>query len=231
LVTVVSPQVTRSLSDDDRRRFELMARVFRANLKTDAERKVADDLRVSPDALRRLSVGWSPSHCATTWPMLDADGNVIGIRLRCPRTARKRAVVGSMAGLFFDPDSMSGDDPIDRLWIVEGPTDCAALLSIGLDVVGVPSAGGAADLVVALARRLLPRELVIVADGDDAGWRGAERLSDALMIVAQVRVITPPPGIKDSRAWVGAGVDSVGIERVADAAPIRRISLHGGASS
>jgi len=230
-VPVVSPQVTRCLSDDDRRRFELMARVFRSNLKTDAEIQVADDLGVSPDALRRLSVGWSPSDCATTWPMRADDGNVIGIRLRCPRTARKWAAVGSMAGLFYDPEVMDADDPIDRLWIVEGPTDCSALLSIGLDVVGVPSAGGAADLIVALARRVRPHELVIVADRDDAGRRGAERLSDALVLVAQVRVITPSPGIKDSRAWVGAGVDSMGIERVADAAPIRRISLHGGASS
>ena len=230
VVPVVSPQVTRSLSDDDRRRFELMARVFRANLKTDAERKVANDLGVSPDALRRLSVGWSPSHCATTWPMLDADGNVIGIRFRCPRTARKWAAVGSMAGLFFDPDSMSGDDPIDRLWIVEGPTDCSALLSIGLDVVGVPSAGGAADLIVALARRVRPWELVIVADRDEAGQRGAERLRDALLIVAPVRMMTPPIGFKDPRAWVCSGADSMGIERVADAAPIRRISLKGDAS-
>jgi hypothetical protein len=51
-----------------------------------------------------------------------------------------------------------------------------------------------------------------------------------LVLVAQVRVITPPLGIKDSRAWVGAGVDSMDIERVADAAPIRRISLKGDAS-
>lgn len=228
MVPAVRPQVARSLSDNDQRRFELMAQMFRANLKTGAERKVADDLGVHPDTLRRLSVGWSQSHCATTWPMRDGAGKVIGIRIRCPRTARKWATTGSMAGLFYDPELMNMNDPIDRLWACEGPTDTAALLTIGLDVVGVPSAGGAADLVLALARRLLPREVVIVADRDNAGWRGAERLSDALMIVAQVRVITPPHGIKDSRAWVGAGVDSMGIERVADAAPIRRIRLHGG---
>ena len=160
--------------------------------------------------------------------MRDADGNVIGIRLRCPTSARKWALNGSKAGLIFDPDSMA--EPIDRLWCVEGPTDAAALLSIELDVAGVPSAGGAADLLVALARRVRPSDVVIVADRDDAGQRGAERLRDALLIVAPVRMVTPPIGIKDPRAWVCSGADRASIERVADAAPVHRVELQGGAS-
>jgi phage/plasmid primase-like uncharacterized protein len=160
--------------------------------------------------------------------MRDAEGKVIGIRLRCPRTARKWALNGSKAGLIFDPDSMA--EPIDRLWVVEGPTDAAALLSIELDVAGVPSAGGAADLLVALARRVRPSDVVIVADRDEAGQRGAERLRDALLIVAPVRIVTPSIGIKDARAWVGSGVGRLTIEQVADCAQVHRVVFHGGAS-
>jgi phage/plasmid primase-like uncharacterized protein len=209
-------------------RFAMLAMVARSNLTPEGLATCAAWLGLPADPLRRLGVGWSPSHQATTWPMRDAYGNVIGIRLRCPKTARKWALPGSSAGLIFDVDAVM--ESLDRLWVVEGPTDAAALLSIGLDAVGVPSAGGSADLLVALARRVRPREIVIVADGDEAGQRGALRLRDALLIVAPVRMVSPPVGIKDPRAWVCSGADRASIERVADAAPVHRVELHGGAS-
>jgi phage/plasmid primase-like uncharacterized protein len=228
---IVRPAHTKVITKDDRglsHRFGMAADVMRRNLRPEAMEHCARLLGLPAAALARLGVGWSPSHQATTWPMRDADGNVIGIRLRCPTSARKWALNGSKAGLIFDPDSMA--EPIDRLWCVEGPTDAAALLSIELDVAGVPSAGGAADLLVALARRVRPSDVVIVADRDDAGQRGAERLRDALLIVAPVRMVTPPIGIKDPRAWVCSGADRASIERVADAAPVHRVELQGGAS-
>lgn len=209
-------------------RFAMLAMVARSNLTPEGLATCAAWLGLPADPLRRLGVGWSPSHQATTWPMRDAEGNVIGIRLRCPKTARKWALPGSSAGLIFDPEGFI--EPIDRLWVCEGPTDAAALLSIDLHAVGVPSAGGSADLLVALARRVRPREVAIVADGDEAGQRGALRLRDGLLIVAPVRMMTPPIGIKDPRAWVGEGADRASIERVADAAPVHRVELQGGAS-
>ena len=210
--------------------FDAMAEMLRRNMRPDALEHVAGLLGLPSGALERLGVGWSPSHQATTWPMRDADGAVIGIRLRCPRTARKWAFTGSAAGLFFDPLAMSERAPGGRLWVCEGPTDCSALLSIGLDAVGVPSAGGAVDLVVALARRFKPAEVVIVADGDDAGQRGAERLRDALLIVSPARIVNPPKGLKDARAWVGSGADREAFERVAMDAQVHRVVFHGGAS-
>jgi DNA primase len=151
---------------------------------------------------------------------------VIGVRLRCPTTARKWAVRGSRAGLIYDPDLLSVNRP-RRLWIVEGPTDAAALMSIGLDVVGVPSAGGGADLLVELARRLLPIEMIVMADSDGPGVAGAERLADALMIVAGVRVMRPPAAVKDARAWVCGGADRSVIESAADSVSVRSIVMEG----
>ena len=210
--------------------FDAMAEVLRRNMRPDALDHVAGLLGLPSAALERLGVGWSPSHQATTWPMRDGDGRVIGIRLRCPRTCRKWALSGSAAGLFFDPDVMRHRAPGGRLWVCEGPTDCSALLSIGLDAIGVPSAGGAVDWVVALARRVRPAEVVIVADADDAGKRGAERLRDALLIVAPVRIVSPPSGIKDARAWVCSGAEPKAFEKVAMDAPMHRVVFQGGAS-
>jgi phage/plasmid primase-like uncharacterized protein len=209
-------------------RFELLADTTRRNMSPQSLQHVAALLELPAMALARLHVGWSPIYQATTWPMRDADGNVIGIRLRCPQTARKWALKHSKAGLFYDHHAMRSK--VCRLWVCEGPTDCAALLSIEMDAVGVPSAGGAADLLVALARRVQPAEVVICADGDDAGRRGAERLRDALLIVAAVRIVSPPEGIKDARAWVLSGVSRQVIDHAADVAPVHRIGFQGGAS-
>ena len=71
---------------------------------------------------------------------------------------------------------MAAERP-DRVFVTEGPSDAAALLSVGLDVVGVPSAGGCADLLARLVRRLEPEDVVIVADGDGPGQRGAMTLA------------------------------------------------------
>jgi hypothetical protein len=211
-------------------RFEMQAEVLRRNLKPEALEHCAALLGVSSDSLSRLGVGWSPSHQATSWPMRDADGHVVGIRLRSPETARKWAVTGSRAGLIYDSHAMHEARSMSRLWIVEGPTDTAALVSLDLDAVGVPSAGGSRVILSAFAKRMRPDELVIVADADDAGQRGAERLREALILVAPVRLIAPPDGIKDARQWVTSGADRASIEAAADAFPVMRLQWHGGAS-
>ncbi|MFN7683786.1 MAG: toprim domain-containing protein [Oligoflexia bacterium] len=187
---------------------------------------VAELLGLPSAPLVRLGVGWSPSDRATTWPMRNGSGDVIGIRLRCPKTASKWSVKGSAHGLFYCPSLLSVERP-ERLWIVEGNTDAAAILSLGFDVVGVPSAGGGCDLLIDLARRILPGEVVVLADSDDSGRRGAERIADAMMIVAPVRIVSPPQGIKDSRSWVVSGASRKAIESAADAATVRRIAMEG----
>ena len=190
----------------------------------------AERLGLPASVLSRLEVGWSPAHRATTWPMRDADGRIIGIRLRCPETARKWAVMGSHAGLIYDPRAMRERAQGGRLWIVEGPTDTAALASLDLDAIGVPSAGGARGLLSAFARRMRPSEMVIVADADVAGRRGAESLREALILISPIRMIAPPSGIKDARQWVTSGASRSTIESVADASRLDRIELSGGAS-
>ena len=207
-------------SESDRLRIELMAEVCRRNL-TDAGREhTAQKLGVHPHALRRLQVGWCASLCATTWPMRDANGSIIGLRLRDPNTGSKKSVHGSAAGLFYDQDRFASIESGARIWIAEGATDTAALLSVGLDAVGVPSAKSGGDQLLELGRRIHPSEIVIVADGDGAGVESASLLRSELVILAGIRTIQPPNGIKDVREWINQGASRVDLEREAIAATV-----------
>lgn len=187
--------------------------------------RVAELLGLPSEPLMRLGVGWSSEHQATTWPMRDDRGEVIGVRLRCPRTGKKWALRGSRAGLFFDPTVLEHIST-GRAWIAEGPTDTAALISLGLEAVGVPSTGCGAELLCALGRRMCVREWVLVADSDGPGRAGAERLAESLLVIAPVRIITPGD-VKDARAWVLSGADRAAFQREAMRAPIVRLKLKG----
>ena len=185
-------------------------------------RRAADLLGLPAEPLVRLRAGWAEPHRATSWPMSDAAGRVIGVRLRCPETAKKWAVTGSRAGLFI-PAGLACDGR--RLFVAEGPTDTAALVSIDLPAVGVPSAGGAADLLARFVRERGPFDVALVADADGPGRGGAERLAEALLPIVGVRLIEPPAGVKDCRAWVSAGASRADLMAAADVAPVRSMQV------
>lgn len=208
----------------DPERFEMLADTWYRAMKPHWRDKAAMMLGLPSDPLVRLRVGWSDSHRASSWPMRNGAGDAIGIRLRCPRTAKKWSVKGSANGLFYSSSLLKVERP-KRLWIVEGFTDTAAMLSLGLDVVGCPSAGGGGDLLIDLGRSILPQEIVIIADADDAGSRGAERIAKAVKIVAPCRIVSPPNGLKDARNWVCSGASRELIESTADAVTMRRVVM------
>jgi hypothetical protein len=181
---------------------------------------LARSLGVSAEALAALSVGWYAGGAAWSWPMTDpAAGRVIGIRLRRP-DGTKYAVRGGRDGLFL-PATPPG--PTDGLLLVcEGPTDTAAALTLGYArVVGGPSCAGGTRSLVALVRDRHPTPVAVVADGDGPGRDGARRLAAVLRLhCLDVRVVVPPAGAKDLRAWVAAGATRADMDRaIAAAAP------------
>ncbi len=183
----------------------------------------SSSLNLPVDSLHQLQVGWSREHAAMTWPMQDASGNIVGIRLRSLITNKKWSVRGGKAGVFV-PTRLAA--PVVRLYITEGPTDTAAVLSLGLRVFGRASSTGSLEIETALVRRLRPWECVVVADRDEAGTAGAKRLSDALMTCCKtVRVLVPPAKFKDVREWVGAGISKADFVAAVDQTPTQRLQL------
>jgi len=161
---------------------------------------LAHILGVSAPSLQRLGAVVSDRPGVWAFPMFNATRQVIGIRLRA-EDGRKWAVAGSHNGLFW-PSDLAGAGP---LLICEGPTDTAALLDLGYDALGRPSCTGAVEMVIEAVRALRRRDVVVVADADDPGIDGADRLARALTEAGRrPKVIRPLQG-KDARAWVRAG--------------------------
>lgn len=228
LPTIATSKPTQSA--DDRKRCELMARVFARNL-TDAGRDhLALSLGVAPDALRRLQVGWNPVQQVSSWPMRNDVGDIVGVRLRDPVTARKWSVRGSDGhGVFYDADQLPDTPKGTRVWICEGPTDTAALLTLGFMVIGCPSSGVGGEFIASIGHRIRPADWVIVSDADAKGIEGAKRLQSDLVAIAPVRIISPPTGCKDARAWLGMGARRETLEDAAAAAECFALEWTGGA--
>ncbi len=179
---------------------------------------LAQDLGVGVASLQRLGIGWCDSSNAWSFPMVSPDGQLLGFRLRTER-GRKFSVSGGREGLFIPADF----DGSGLLLIAEGPTDTAALLGLGFEVVGRPSCTGGRAMLVALVLRLRPTEIVILADPDRPGLQGAAELARTLSLHhRRVSILEPPEGIKDARAWVQSGATRLEVEAaIRQAQPIR----------
>ena len=214
---------------------------YRAALWTTRLNDLVDQLGVSAANLERLGIGWAADNGKPgvfdagdairgggcyAFPMSDAEGRVVGIRLRFP-DGRKLAVTGGREGLFVP----SGLKRLEAMLITEGPTDCAALLDLGFPAVGRPSCTGGTKMLVQQVRRLRPASIVIVADADTPGQRGAALLATSLSLyVPRLRILTPPAGIKDARAWKQSGATTVDVATAILDAPVHGLKINGRAA-
>ena len=188
----------------------VQARLWCAVDKDEGER-FAESIGVSYISLCVMGLGWHERSESWSFPMYDKDFNVIGIRLR-KEDGSKFAIKGSRQGIFGIPNPMSTrmGEPI---LIAEGPTDTAALISVGFSCsLGRPSCKGGFEI---LSDMLPGHDVVIVSDGDDAGREGAAGLAEKLVRVADlVRIIEPPA--KDIREWITKGGTKEAIEFLID---------------
>lgn len=170
---------------------------------------VIDEMHVGVDLLRG----------AWVFPMFgrDRDASPTGFRLRAINTNRKWALRGSKAGLFY-----AGPAGEEDLWVVEGPTDCAALACLGLWSIGLPSINSGHQIVrahvVDMARKgLAPRRIVWVVEGDEAG-RCYEQLAVKFLAKCGVPTVSVwlPPQYKDIRDWYCDGVSKEVLMSIAD---------------
>jgi len=164
-------------------------------------------LGVTESALTAYGFAWCPAGDGSwAFPMHDGEGRVCGIRLREPvdSGAAKWALKGSRAGVFL-PEGVRRTS-LDRVFVVEGPTDAAALEWVYRDepvaVIGRASCTGQHQLVVQAVRLLAAREpeVVVIADADGPGVEGANALADDLVAeFARVKVAVPQRGNGDGR--------------------------------
>lgn len=177
---------------------------------------LASELGVSPESLQAIGV-FRRDRC---WliPERDATGEVIGQAKRFD-DGRKRFVTGGRRGLTYAMPfhRYAGSSMCDPVFVVEGMSDVAAGLSMGLDIVGRPSASGGVEHLIEFLR---DRHVCIFAENDDAGKTGAKSIAEKLAgVVSTLRIVSPPSQYKDLRAWYAApdGIDKAGLlELVAD---------------
>lgn len=196
--------------------------------------RLALQLGVSTASLVLLTAGYVDDVKSPFWtfPERNAAGEIIGInrRFAAPEGGRgKLYYKGSRPGLIYCDGWFTRSGPI---YIVEGASDTAAGLTMGLCVIGRPSNIGGIDLLVRLLRSHAGRQIVVVGERDQkspehvlatkpqhkpncpacsACWPGkygmretAKRLSAALR--RQVGACLPPA--KDMREWLNRmGID------------------------
>lgn len=176
-------------------------------------------LGLPAESLYRMQYGWHVGLSCWTFPMRDGRGEVIGLRTR-HRDGSKRCLLGSRTGIFV-PSGVT-EAP---LWICEGPTDCAALLSLGFNAIGRPSNTGGREFIARYLDRWRGREIVLVPDRDDKE-RAAELTRHGAETLARecsrrrftVRIVRPPHA-KDVREWIKQGADAAALNFAARCAP------------
>lgn len=162
---------------------------------------LALSLGLSRDALERLGAGWNGS--AWTFPMRNSREEIVGFRTRL-ENGRKLAIKGSRSGLFIPSGRKRSSG--DIVWIVEGPTDAAAMIDMGMNAIGRPSCRGSEQEIRRWTRGM---NVVVVADHDLPGVEGAEALIQTLRGSAiSVRMVLPPMGMKDAREVLNHGGSS-----------------------
>jgi len=198
--------------------FDELATRFFCEMSRERREGLAKSLGLDPRMLVKLRVGYSEQDQATTWPMVDSGGRCIGLRLR-GHTGYKWSYRGGRAGLFV-PDGIPSS--IKRLFVCEGPTDTAAVMSVGCAAIGRPSCTGGVAMAANFIRRYGASDIGIIADHDTPGRKGALQLAHVLLTVAEtVRIITPGHNGDDARSWIAAGATGFDLDHLlADAAPL-----------
>lgn len=184
------------------------------NFNYDAIGSLAKQLGVSVESLNALNAAWSPKEQAWVFPMKNGAGDVVGFRTRYP-DGEKRAITGSQGGLFI-PNADA--DIQDTAFLPEGPTDTAALLTMGFYAIGRPSCNSGTEFLKIALNRLQIKRVVVVADNDEektrtngTKWRpgldGARKLKKDLGMMSVLWM--PPNPIKDCRHLLNtAGIDA-----------------------
>ncbi len=181
---------------------------------------LAKELGVARWALDELLVGWNENERCWTFPERNQSKQIVGITRRFVG-GKKLAVIGGGRGMSFSDDWLDYDGP---LFIVEGGSDTAAGLTLGLPVIGRQSNLGGVKYLCRMLRGVR-RKMIVVAERDEKdratlpeahkagclccnmcypGKHGAVQTSIRLSRELQTLVAWSfmPDGAKDMRSWL-----------------------------
>lgn len=169
--------------------------------------RLAKKLGIHWEGLKKIGVGWNSQDRFWSFPEKDASGNIIGISRRFEDGTKKR-LKGGKAGLTYPEFWNTGTGPV---FLVEGGSDTAALIGVGLSAVGRPSnLGGVALLEELLTSIPRDQDIIVLGERDEkpnGRWPGKEgavktaiRLADALD--RTILWSLPPDDAKDARDWI-----------------------------
>jgi len=201
-------------------------RMYVAKQARETRMSLAESLGVSPGALESLIVGWgwdSYRSCEfSSWPEWDASAKCVGI-VRRYADGSKKTIRYSSHGVYYANDLLAMPGPC---FIVEGGSDTAACLTIGVNAIGRPSNLGGVEYCAALLRNFKKAVVVIAENDENPGRRGdpkvpscpvdcrgclhcypglfgaytfASNLKGIIRRPVWVRLL---PGAKDTREWL-----------------------------
>lgn len=175
----------------------LLMDVWRKDRRGHRLEELSASIGVTVRSLQMLECVRAPYHNTWAFPMRSGDGSYTGIRLRNLK-GEKWAERGSHQGLFI-PQT----EPQRTVLLVEGPTDCAAALTIGYYAIGRPNCCGGIDHLQKAVKHYNLQRAVIVSDLDDPGLRGAKTLAEHLPVPSAILVCP----CKDLRQAIRSGMD------------------------
>ncbi len=179
--------------------------------------RLASGIGVSVAALKELGTGWDGR--AWTFPERSGRGAsrasrtwIVGVSRRF-EDGSKRCATGSRRGLTYSDGWAELPGPV---LIVEGASDVAAGITLGVATIGRPSNVGGRKMLTDLLRHS-ERKVIVIGERDrkeDGRWPGMEGcrsiaagLGKALGRTIIARLL--PDNAKDLRAWLrGAGIDT-----------------------
>lgn len=202
---------------------------LQATITPDQIRALAESLGLPVAAVRVLDPGWAtrddlkrmraggagwtddPPQGAFAFPERDGTGKIVGLSLRTldGRKGSPSGKAGSRRGLIVPSNFHEIDGPI---LCVEGATDVAAAVLLGIRVVGRPSCNGGAEDLAKIADA---EGLIVLGERDtkpNGRWPGRDGAKAVAAKVAQswrepVEWSLPPKGVKDLRDLVRQRVE------------------------
>lgn len=185
--------------------------------------ELAQTLGVSVAALESLWVGWG--YDREPWwsfPERSPRGGIVGI-VRRYKDGRKKMIQHGTHGLYYSAMWATTRGPV---YIPEGGSDTAALITIGLPAIGRPSCRGGVGMLASMLGPRMNKLIIVVGEMDLnierrgkvavcpkncggcpvcwPGLFGARDTARALSarINRKVRWTMPPKGCKDVRDWL-----------------------------